>query len=42
MLEIGALQEAEQWTGPSIVAAVLIGAALIGLLAYLIYRYLQD
>jgi hypothetical protein len=42
MLEIAALQEAERWTGPGIVGAVLIAATLLALLIYAIYRYLQD
>ncbi len=42
MLEIAALRETEQWTGASRVAAVLIAAAVIATLAWLIYRYLQD
>jgi hypothetical protein len=42
MLEIRALREVERWTGPSIVVSVLIVLALVTLLAWLIYRYLQD
>jgi hypothetical protein len=42
MLEIRALREVERWTGPSIVVSVLVAAALVALLVWLVYRYLQD
>ena len=42
MSEIRALREVERWTGTSIVATVLIGLALLTLLAWFIYKYLQD
>jgi len=42
MLEIRALREVERWTGPSIVATVLIVVALLAILTWFIHRYLQD
>jgi hypothetical protein len=42
MLDIRALNETQRWTGPSIVITVLITVALLVLLGWAIYRYLQD
>jgi len=42
MLEIRALREVERWTGPSIVATILIVVAFLAILAWFIHRYLQD
>jgi len=42
MVEIRALREVEKWTGPSVVAAVLIAVAVLAILGWFIYRYLQD
>ena len=42
MLDIRALREAEQWTGPSIVLASILLLAGLAILIWLIYRYLRD
>jgi high-affinity Fe2+/Pb2+ permease len=42
MLEIRALREVESWTGPSVIAAVILGLALGAFVTWLIYRYLRD
>ncbi len=40
-MEIRALQEAEPWTAPSIVAGVILLVATIVLLVWVIRRYLR-
>ncbi len=42
MLQIVALRETQQWTGPSIVVTSLIVLVLLGVAAWLVYRYLQE
>jgi hypothetical protein len=41
-MEIRAIQEAEPWTGPSIVAGVLLLVITIAVLVWAIRRFLRD